>query len=119
MADAAAEIGFDGVDLTVRPKGHVLPERVAEDLPRAVDAIRKAGLSHTMMTTAVQDATNGADKKLLETAARLGIDFYRMNWLRYPDGKTIPEAITQFQETIKDLSALNKKRSEEHTSELQ
>lgn len=109
MADAAAEIGFDGVDLTVRPKGHVLPERVAEDLPRAVDAIRKAGLSHTMMTTAVQDATNGADKKLLETAARLGIDFYRMNWLRYPDGKTIPEAITQFQETIKELSALNKK----------
>ncbi|HEU5146941.1 MAG TPA: sugar phosphate isomerase/epimerase family protein [Chryseosolibacter sp.] len=109
MAEAAAEIGFDGVDLTVRPKGHVLPEHVAEDLPKAVEAIRKAGLSHTMMTTAVQDATNSTDKKLLETAAKLGIDFYRMNWLRYPDGKTIPEAITQFQETIKNLGTLNKK----------
>ncbi|MGB4958710.1 MAG: twin-arginine translocation signal domain-containing protein, partial [Saprospiraceae bacterium] len=31
----AAELGFDGVDLTVRPKGHVLPENVKTDLPKA------------------------------------------------------------------------------------
>ena len=36
-------MGFDGIDLTVRPKGHVAPERVAEDLPRALDAIRAKG----------------------------------------------------------------------------
>jgi L-ribulose-5-phosphate 3-epimerase len=109
MADAAAEIGFDGVDLTVRPKGHVLPERVAEDLPKAVEALRKAGISHTMMTTAVQDAADSADKLVLETAAKLGIEFYRMNWLRYPENKTIPEAVEQFQQTIKELGLLNKK----------
>jgi L-ribulose-5-phosphate 3-epimerase len=109
MADAAARIGFDGVDLTVRPKGHVLPERVEDDLPAAVEAIRKAGLSHTMMTTAVQDANNSTDKKLLETAAKLGIDSYRMNWLRYPENKSIPEAVKQFQETVKELGQLNKK----------
>ena len=28
MANAAAEMGFDGIDLTVRPNGHVLPEQV-------------------------------------------------------------------------------------------
>ena len=109
MADAAASIGFDGVDLTVRPKGHVVPERVEDDLPKAVEAIRKAGLSHTMMTTAVQDAGNATDRKLLETAAKLGIDFYRMNWFRYPENKSIPQAIGQFQETIRQLGALNKK----------
>lgn len=109
MADVAADIGFDGVDLAVRPKGHVLPERVGDDLPKAVEEIRKAGLAHTMMTTAVQDASDPTDKKLLETAAKLGIKFYRMNWLSYPEGKSIPEAIVNFQETIKDLSLLNKK----------
>jgi sugar phosphate isomerase/epimerase len=109
MADAAKEIGFDGVDLTVRPKGHVLPERVETDLPKAVEAIRKAGLSHTIMTTAVQDATNSTDKKLLETAAKAGIKFYRMNWLAYPENKTIPDAISGFQQTLRDLSMLNKK----------
>lgn len=109
MADAAREIGFDGVDLTVRPKGHVLPERVEEDLPKAVEAIRRAGLAHTMMTTAVQDAGDPTDRKVLETAARLGIRYYRMNWLSYPKDKTIPEAILEFQKTIKGLGALNRK----------
>ena len=109
MADAAAGIGFDGVDLTVRPNGHVLPERVESDLPEAINAIRKAGLSSTMITTAVQDAADPMDRKLLETASKLGIEYYRMNWLKYPDGKSIPEAIGQFKQTLTDLSHLNKK----------
>lgn len=109
MAEAAADIGFDGVDLTVRPNGHVLPERVESDLPAAVEAIRKAGLSYDMMTTAVADAKNPTDRKVLETAARAGIKYYRMNWFPYPEGSTIPEAIEQFQRTIADLSALNRK----------
>ena len=109
MASAAAEIGFDGVDLTVRPNGHVLPEKVETDLPKAVEAIRKAGLMNTMMTTAVENAASPADKRVLETAAKLGVELYRMNWFRYPENKTIPEAIGQFQQAIKDLGMLNKK----------
>ena len=38
------DAGFSGVDLTVRKGGHVLPERVREDLPRAGNAIRSHGL---------------------------------------------------------------------------
>jgi sugar phosphate isomerase/epimerase len=109
MAGVAREIGFDGVDLTVRPKGHVLPEKVESDLPKAVEAIRKAGLSHSMMTTAVENATDPVSRKLLETAAKLGISFYRMNWLAYPKEKSIQDAVGEFQQTIKDLSALNRK----------
>lgn len=109
MADAAADIGFDGVDLTVRPNGHVLPERVEYDLPAAVAEISRAGLSKTIMTTAIQDATSSADRKVLETAAALGIEYYRMNWLKYSEGKSIPESINQFKHTISKLNALNKK----------
>ena len=36
LAQSAMSAGFGGIDLTVRRGGHVLPERVAEDLPRAV-----------------------------------------------------------------------------------
>ena len=109
MAEAAAEMGFDGVDLTVRPKGHVLPERVDQDLPKAVEAMRKVGLAPLMMTTAVEDANNAMDKQILEAAAKLRFQYYRMNWLRYPDGKSMPETIEQFQQRLKDLSLLNKK----------
>ena len=45
LAQATRDAGFGGVDLTVRPRGHVLPERAPDDLPRAIDAIRTAGLS--------------------------------------------------------------------------
>ena len=109
MADAAAEIGFDGVDLTVRPKGHILPERVETDLPKAIEAIQKVGLSSTMITTAVQDANDPIDRRLLETASKLGVKYYRMNWLKYPERKSIPEAIVQFKQVLTDLSHLNRK----------
>ena len=48
-----AESGFRAVDLTVRPDGHVLPERVEDDLPRAVEALRKSGLTVPLITTAL------------------------------------------------------------------
>jgi len=107
MAKAAADIGFDGVDLTVRPKGHVLPENVEKDLPRAIEAIGDAGFQPLMMTTAVDDAADPVDQKLLQTAAQYGIKYYRMNWFRYPPDITIPEALTGFQKQLKALGELN------------
>ena len=109
MTEAAAEMGFDGVDLTVRPNGHVLPERVENDLPKAVEAMRKMGFAPLMMTTAVQDADSTTDKQILELAAKHRFQFYRMNWFNYPDGKSIPESMQLFQQKVKDLSELNKK----------
>ena len=107
MAKAAADIGFDGVDLTVRPNGHVLPERVEQDLPKAIEAIGDAGFEPLMMTTAVDDAMDPVDQTLLQTAAQLGIKYYRMNWFRYPKDVTIPEALTGFQKQLKALGKLN------------
>ena len=108
MAEAAAEIGFDGVDLTVRPNGHVLPERVDSDLPNAIEAIRKVGFAPFMMVTAVEDADSSTDKKVLQVASKLGIKYYRMNWFRYPDDNNMPAALEHFRKKVKDLSKLNK-----------
>ncbi|HKH63760.1 MAG TPA: sugar phosphate isomerase/epimerase family protein [Flavitalea sp.] len=108
MANAVAELGFDGIDLTVRPKGHVLPERVEDDLPKAIDAIRKVGLVSSMMVTAVDDATDPTHKKVLDVAAKLGIRYYRMNWFSYPEGESMPASIQTFQQKVKEISQLNK-----------
>jgi sugar phosphate isomerase/epimerase len=78
MAELAAEIGFDGVDLTVRPRGHVLPERVEQDLPRAIKAVRSAGLNVDMITTRITDPDDPLTEKVLSTASRFGIANYRM-----------------------------------------
>jgi len=77
------QLGFDGVDLSVRPGGHVLPERVTEDLPRAVEAIRAHGVSVPMITTGLLSASDPAARPTLATAARLKIPYYKLGYWRY------------------------------------
>ncbi|TMM56718.1 TIM barrel protein [Maribacter algarum] len=109
MSEAAAEIGFDGLDLTVRPKGHVLPERSIEDLPKAVEAMKKFGLQTTMMTTNIIDSNDPQSKEVLETASALGLTHYRTGWLTYPEKITIPESIEVHAQKLAALETLNKK----------
>ena len=48
VADAGLEIknlGFEGVDLTVRPGGPVTPEKVISELPLAVASLKALGLA--------------------------------------------------------------------------
>lgn len=109
MAEAAAEMGFQGVDLTVRPKGHVLPEKVEHDLPEAVEAMKKFGLIPKMMTTNIIDSTDATGSRILETAANFGFTHYRTGWLSYPNNRTIEESQAIYAQQFKNLELLNKK----------
>ena len=108
MASFAAGLGFDGIDLTVRKNGHVSPERVKEDLPRAKAAIEKAGLKVHMLTTDIVD-TSGATEDILKTAAALGIPSYRMGWIPYKPDSPIPDQIQSVTSQLKTLAGMNKK----------
>jgi L-ribulose-5-phosphate 3-epimerase len=83
LAQAAGRVGFAGIDLTVRPGGHVRPEHVAEDLPKAVAAIRGAGLEVPMITTALTTADEPAARPILATAAGLSIPFFKPGYYQY------------------------------------
>ena len=76
-------LGFDGVDLTVRPGGHVDPKRVANELPVFVDGIRSEGLAVPMITTGLLSDADPAAKPTLDTAARLKIPFYKPGYYLY------------------------------------
>ena len=86
-------LGFEGLDLTVRPGGHVLPERAAEDLPRAVAAARDEGLDVPMITTALTSAGDPTARPILETAARLGVGRFKAGYYLYDDGD--PRAVVE------------------------
>ncbi len=93
--------GFDGVDLTVRPGGHVLPERAAQDLPRAVGAIRSHGLEVPMITTELTSAADPAARPILGTAARLKIPFFKLGYWRYGN-----DVVVDVQKAAADVRAL-------------
>jgi L-ribulose-5-phosphate 3-epimerase len=104
-AAVAAEAGFDALDIPVRPGGHVLPERVKEDLPRAVGAAREAGLRVTMITTAITGVDDPHAEAVLKTAASLGIGHYRMGYVHFDEGvrRTLDATVPRWRR----LAALN------------
>jgi len=83
LARALKPLGFGGVDLTVRPKGHIEPSRVAQDLPGFVAAIRHEGLTVPMITTELLSDADPAARPTLETAAALKIPFFKTGYYRY------------------------------------
>lgn len=103
------KMGFDGIDLTVRPKGHVLPENVETDLPKATELMQKYGLVTGMLSTNVKDANSSLDQKVLKVAKDLGYTCYRTGWLKYPKGKSLEESFCVFKNQLDQLADLNEK----------
>ena len=110
-ADTAAMVkaaGGDGVDFTVRnAQGHVLPEKVTEDLPRAVDACRAAGLKVEMITTEIQGVQTPHTEKLLRTAAKVGVKYYRLGFFNYDFSKGVKGSLDALRPQLRELAALN------------
>lgn len=108
LAGQAKKMGFDGVDLTVRPNGHVLPERVAEDLPKAVEMIRKEGLSVPMITTDLKSADDPAARPTFAAMKQMGIELYKPGYWRYPKGMPVTEAVAGSRKKFLGLLALGR-----------
>jgi L-ribulose-5-phosphate 3-epimerase len=101
------KLGFDGVDLTVRPKGHIEPARVAADLPPFVTAIRAEGIAVPMITTDLHSGSEPAARPTLETAAALKIPYFKPGYYYYKFAdvrKEVEEAGRQLR-GLADLSA--------------
>lgn len=81
------QVGFEGVDLTVRPAGHVLPEKVAEDLPAAYAALANAGVKVPMITTALTNPRAPEAAATLRVAGELKIPFWKAGYWRYQTAK--------------------------------
>ena len=83
LAESTKAAGFEGIDLTVRAEGHVLPERAETDLPKAVAAIREAGLKVPMITTELLSADDPTAKPTIITASKLHIPYLKPGYYKY------------------------------------
>ena len=85
IARMLKQLDIAGPDLTVRPGGLVLPERVVEDLPKAVAAFRDAGLAVPMISTGLTSAKDRMAADTLTTAGKLGIRYFKLGYYGYDD----------------------------------
>ena len=107
-ADLVADVGWDGIECPVRRAStHVQPERVEEDLPKMVAALKRRGRVVSMITTDIADVTPIAER-ILRTAAALGIRTYRLGPIRYAADRSIPAQLADIKARLRDLAQLNR-----------
>jgi len=83
LARTMTDLGVAGVDLTVRPGGHVEPERVAEELPAFQDALAAGGVKVAMLTTAITGADEPHARAVIEAAGRAGVPHVKLGYWHY------------------------------------
>jgi len=108
LASTAADIGFDGIDVTVRSGGHVEPARVAEDLPALVSLIRRHGLEVPMVTTDIVDADSANARTVLKRIADLGIRRYRWGGFKYRADPPLERQFEELRGRARKLADLNR-----------
>jgi sugar phosphate isomerase/epimerase len=108
-ARAIAKLGFDGVEAPVRPGGQVVPEKVADDLPKFVAALKAEGLEMTVLTSGINEVSAAQHtESVLRTAARLGVKRFRMLYFKYDLARPILPQLDEFRPRLRDLVALCK-----------
>ncbi|MBV8829856.1 MAG: sugar phosphate isomerase/epimerase [Acidobacteriaceae bacterium] len=107
LAQAAADMGFDGIDLAVRKGGHVEPENVKQQLPALVAIIREHGLEVPMLTTDIADVDSLYAEDILQCMSELNIRHYRWGGFKYSDDVSIPTTLEKLKPRVAKLAALN------------
>ena len=111
LAKACKQAGLDGIDLTVRKGGHVLPEKVSIDLPRAVEAARAQGINVAMISTTLNDGADPTAPLILGAAEKAGIRYVRIGGLQYDKTGNPATQLQKFTEQIRSLTALAEKHN--------
>lgn len=102
------QVGFGGVDLTVRPGGHVLPEKVTEDLPVAMAAIEAAGLKLPMITTGLTNPKAPETTATLRKAGELKIPYWKTGYWRYTTAADLDRKMAEVQNALGGFAALSR-----------
>jgi len=99
------KMGVDGLDLTVRPGGHIEPRDVKTKLPQAVQAASDHGLQIMNLTTSITAADRVA-QETLATCQNLGIDRIKLGYFQAGNFGELSERLVQAKRRLETLVAL-------------
>jgi L-ribulose-5-phosphate 3-epimerase len=104
--DIIKDLGFDGVDLTCREAGHVLPENAARELGPAIDTLRAKGLSVPMLTTGILAADEPHTEAIFAAAAEAGVPALKLGYYRYIEFGTFRAQLDDARRKLEGLAKL-------------
>lgn len=99
------ELGVTGLDLTVRPGGHIEPGDIARKLPEADRIVRDEGLKIVQITSNVT-TTDEYGRTLFETAGELGLRKIKLGYYRSKEVGQLQQQIKLVQQDLRKLVEL-------------
>jgi L-ribulose-5-phosphate 3-epimerase len=105
---AAKQMGFDGLDLTVRPGGHVEPAQALDQLPALQEKAKQQGIAIPMITTVIRDARSPQAENIVKACLRAGIKHYRWAGFTWANDQSLPDQLADFSLKVQELAALNR-----------
>lgn len=100
-----ADLGFDGVDLLVRPGATVDPQE-AGSIPAAVESLRAVGLSVPMVTTDLTDPGAFPADRVLGACSESGVRLVRLGYWKYAGPGSYHEALAAARRQLDALERL-------------
>ena len=106
---AAKEAGFDGLDLTLRPGGHVKPANAEVGLAEARRIAGAAGVVIPMISTAVTDTDSPHAEAIFAAAAHYGARHVKLGYWEYHPFGTLAKQVDEAREKLRRIVALGRK----------
>jgi sugar phosphate isomerase/epimerase len=108
-AELTAEAGLDGIDCPLRPKGEIEPEKVDQDLPKYLAALKSRGLVMPMIASGITGPDSPYTERTLRALAAHGVKWYRLAPVRPDkDPERRRQQVADLRARIKDLAAMSR-----------
>jgi sugar phosphate isomerase/epimerase len=107
--ESAKAAGFDGLDLTLRPGGHVRPEAAEVGLSEAKRVADAAGVVIPMVSTAVTDVDSPHAESIFAAAAHYGARLVKLGYWEYRPFGTLAAQVDEARARLGRLVALGRK----------
>ena len=108
LADLLVKQQWDGIEATVRKGGQVEPAKVADQLPKLVDALAAKEKQVVLFASDVNSVDQRLTEPTLRAAAKAGIRYYRMAYYRYDLDQPILPQLDKFTRQVEQLVQLNR-----------
>ena len=101
--------GFDGVDLTLRPGGHVLPQNVEMGLSEARANADRHDVAIPMAPTAISDIDSPHAKQVIASCAHYGVRKIKAGYWKYEPFGTMQRQIDAARKKLERIIKLTRK----------
>jgi sugar phosphate isomerase/epimerase len=102
------QLGFEGCDLTVRPGGHVEPDKVQVDMLRAIESLRGDGVEVGMLTTDITSAQPFASRAILAISGRSGVPYFTPGFWSYGPVENIEQRLSDVRQQLGQVVMLGR-----------